>query len=306
MKLEVEYYCTKKLIFELAIRFSAIHKELSGSLLELRSKPEGELKELIPTKREIEVLKKRIYEEALKTHSDTYPDSVRKLYQELSVKPSENYMFFKDNPIAQSLEPIKIIESYRSQQVWKGICEKAAVDPDDTLKRFQDPLAYRLCLYGIMEIICLQDLGKSWNEFSCRYHALIGINSTFLKSLQIDSQKNPRYVISVNDAGVFYNGKLYCFGTDCESYIKALGFWLNIIKFRCNGSIRGLAFNKLYTTLTGKRYVNPNVIEDSIVSTSGSIRSVGHVLMNSTSNSSTSSSNNNNGNSGNNWGDFLN
>ena len=299
----IEYYCTKEMIFELALRFVSLHEELTGSLMKYRKKVPIELKSFIPTKNQINSTLNLLIIEVKKVHSDSFPDSIRRAYQMLSIKPSENYMFFKQNQTAQNPEPDKIIELYRNPGEWEGICNRAGKDPAKILEDCDDPLGVRLCFFKLMDIICLQDINKSWSEFSTSYYGLINLTETKIKTMQIESLKYPRYVISVNCAGVFYNKNLYTFGAKCKSYIKALLFWLNIIVKKFDGFVRGCRVNKLYKTLTGG-LLHKNVEEIILTSMPDDISSsINTALSLSRLNNPNISSNNNNDDD---WGDFLN
>lgn len=265
-----EYYPSKELVFEMAVRFTALYEEI-GSTVEIQKyvvKPTGMMKLMWPSDRDVERAKLALIAEAKKVHSDSYTDSVRKIRQSMAIYPSECYLFFKENPTVQELEPQSVFDTFRPDVAWRDLCDNYAnVRPDEMIRRCEDPLGVRVALPLLLNIICNQDLKRMWEDFFTPSPAFLTGNSAVLvTSLLRNSKSFPLYVTCMNDAYVVYGKKFYCFGSSCESYIQALVFWINIVQYCCDAQVGSTPFRDFYMTVMGGECQNEILVPpDTIV-----------------------------------------
>ena len=255
-----EYYPTKELVFEMAVRFTALYEE-TGSTRELRAhmtEPTQLMKLIWPTARDVERVKRSLIREAKKVHSDSYTDKVRKDRQKMAIYPSECYLFFKENPTVQELEPQKVFDTFRPDVAWRDLCDNYAnVKPEDMFERCTDPLGVRVALPALMEIICTQDLKRTWEDFSTLSPAFItGDTGALVTSLLKNSETVPLYVTCMNDVYILFRGQCYCFGASCEAHLQAMVYWINIVQYLCDGQVGSTPFRDFYITMMGEECRN--------------------------------------------------
>lgn len=257
---EGEYALTVKASFEGALHFISLREEASSALLNMRCEVCGELALLVPSDAEVENLLTHLQEEATRVHSDSVADGIRRDYQRLSVTPSEAYMFLKHNTKATDIEPYKLIqEDLKQVQRWRDICERAGMRPDEILKACVDPLGMRVTLHLLMDVLLQQDAKIMWAVFNISQPTLIMPDQRVVDILHTRSRSVPLYATCMNDSCVFFQGKIYSMGSEPLACIRALGFWLNIVKQRCVGRLdENTSFNALYYTLTGSHFA-PNM-----------------------------------------------
>lgn len=255
-----EYYPSKELVFEMAVRFVSFYEEI-GAAKDIYLKavlPSQRMKLLLPKDSDVEKLKQSLISESRKVHSDSYTDAVRKNRQNMAVYPSECYLFFKENPTVHELEPEKVFETFRPVVAWKDLCDTyATVKPHEMFESLTDPLGVRVALPLLMDVICTQDLKRRWEDFYIPFTAFFkGNREEMIMSLLKNSAVNPIYVMCMNDAYVIFDGNCYNFGATCVGYLKALVFWINIVQYWCGAYVGSTSFREFYITTMGSECRN--------------------------------------------------
>lgn len=268
-----EYALTSGAEFDFAVKFVSFHEGLTVTLSEKRLPYKRlEKKFSIASKNKedfvIKVLLNSLSRESQKIHSDEIQDQFRNIYRQRSISPSEPYRFFKNNPTHEEVSPYNIVSEFRETEQWNIICNKSSLPIEQVFHYRRDILGFRIVLHLVMDLLFKQCMRIQWKEFYYPSFELISISENTIKKIWTPkSYATPLFVESLNDACLFWRGKLYVFGNGVDDYLKAIFVWMKIIinSFRIKSPKTyikpGVSINELYFLLF-RDLTLPNPIKD--------------------------------------------
>ena len=172
-------------------------------------------------------------------YGDSIEDAFYKMYTNQSISNSEGYLFFKANSVAARTEPGLIIRQFRDIPQWRHIADMAAhpvsnylIDPS------LDFLGFKIAFNLAANLFFKQTLKVPWFSFSTDGDNIRLMDGTQYRVLIEESFRVPIVVFLLNDAGIFYKGRLTVYGRHPTDYYHALIQWMTIIRQEMNSQYK--------------------------------------------------------------------
>ncbi len=101
----------------------------------------------------------------------------------------------------------------------------------------EDPVAFQIIFKNIMDILLQQTTHVEFSKYWVEGDRIYQMEELEFKHFVKDSEKTPFFVRSLNDACIFFRGKLYIFGNKAEHYYCALVHWILLLNVECHGML---------------------------------------------------------------------
>jgi len=179
----------------------------------------------------INAVQAKFISEIQSVYGDSIEDAFYKMYTNQSIANSEGYLFFKANSVAARTEPGLIIRQFRDIPQWRHIADMAAHPVSNyLLDPSLDFLGFKIAFNLAANLFFKQTLKMPWFSFSTDGDNIRLMDGTQYRVLIEESFRVPIVVFLLNDAGIFYKGRLTIYGRHHTDYYHALIQWMTIIR----------------------------------------------------------------------------
>lgn len=237
------YACSDNAIFELAFTFLAFRRELESMQLKYRAS-----NKIVVAEKEYQYVFKTLQSESERVFTQDTDEHVRNIYRSDIVSPRLVYEYIVQFPSTFTVNGEDVYGWKKNIAGWNEICNvsnlslKKIFDPyipsedihidenmDEIEKDIRDPMIMRISIFYVLGILIKQDTRDLPHDIMIGQTTLATANERQMAALANDSVVFPKIVFSFNDAGVFWNKKIYIFGSTPSAFIKAVWAWVRII-----------------------------------------------------------------------------
>lgn len=226
------YTCNTSTEYQLVILILALRQMIESAVPVWRT---SDAPEVPPRTEEDELLIRAVQAKFISEIQSVYGDSIEdafyKMYTNQSISNSEGYLFFKANSVAARTEPGLIIRQFRDIPQWRHIADMAAHPVSNyLLDPSLDFLGFKIAFNLAANLFFKQTLKMPWFSFSTDGDNIRLMDGTQYRVLVEESFRVPIVVFLLNDACMFYKGRLTVYGRQPDDYYHALIQWMTIIR----------------------------------------------------------------------------
>jgi hypothetical protein len=147
-------------------------------------------------------------------------------------------MFVLDNGIGTRVDAQMIIGKMRSTAQWRAITERCARPLTDIIHcQEKDFLGWKLLFHIVIDLLLQRFLKIRWLPYAMKGVYVAKMDENEFHNLTLQSTNSPIFIESFNEACILSQGVLHIFGSSKDAYLRAIFFWIEVIRSVHNNKV---------------------------------------------------------------------